>query len=488
VPPIFLFDQLSFYMELRSRSAWGFRFVQGLRRLGPAARWLHAPLTAICVLALWLGSIASASAVTTIDMRFGSQGWALVAFDRHDVARVARTVRSSEGRWLTAVDCRERGTGRLSLCLSRMNADGTEDRTFNGKGTMERALGEVEFGGVDALIAQPDGRYSVGYRCRVDTAQRCLMGFLADGRIDSSFNGGAARAVDYAAGYAAMADGRIVYAWPCAVDTIERFCVRRLLANGANDPSFNAGAAVSVAFDETMGDFPSRVLVQTDGKLVVAGHCERIDDRTFVRDYCVARLNDNGSLDASFGVGGRSVTQVGIGGAAVLSIQQDAQGRLFAAGQCEISTGFFQDCAVRYRTNGALDIRFAQGGRLVAPSGSLNTLIGLDGDGAWTADNASCAALGSACLTRWQAALGALDSPWQPSQPVEIQVPSAPGSATARFAFAIRSLIREREGIYVMVGTCDAPRFGSGPEDRLCLTRVRVSAPSAMNVAMHDSR
>src|SRR5262249_42936154 len=68
---------------------------------------------------------------------------------------------------------------------------------------------------------------------------------------------------------------------------------------GDLDPTFGVGGKVLTDFggDETA----TAVAVQPDGKIVVVGY-------TNYSDFAVARYNVDGSLDSSFGTGGKVVT------------------------------------------------------------------------------------------------------------------------------------------------------------------------------------
>jgi uncharacterized delta-60 repeat protein len=84
-------------------------------------------------------------------------------------------------------------------------------------------------------------------------------------------------------------------------------------------------------FDGTAG----AIAVQPDGKIVVAGSVTESASAPFDSKLYLARFNANGSVDTSFGTGGRSVIQIGpsIDGFNALAIQAD--GKLVAVGRNE---------------------------------------------------------------------------------------------------------------------------------------------------------
>src|SRR5689334_3746821 len=66
------------------------------------------------------------------------------------------------------------------------------------------------------------------------------------------------------------------------------------------DPTFGTGGKVTT-------DMAGSVAVQADGKLVMAGSAPTLDSSIFALE----RYNSNGTLDASFGTGGKVTTDFG---------------------------------------------------------------------------------------------------------------------------------------------------------------------------------
>ena len=92
---------------------------------------------------------------------------------------------------------------------------------------------------------------------------------------------------------------------------------RTLLNAGALDPSFGMGGEVTTNFGSS--DFIARSLLQTDGKIVAVGS-------TLVgssSDFALARYNADGSLDSSFGVGGKVTSPLGFATDAALQANGD---------------------------------------------------------------------------------------------------------------------------------------------------------------------
>ena len=144
------------------------------------------------------------------------------------------------------------------------------------------------------------------------------------------------------------------------------FGLARYLPNGQLDRAFGASGVASTgfAFD---GDSGTAVAVQPDGKIIWVGSQGNpafTPGGTF--EFAVARFNPNGTLDASFGSGGRVGTEFfapPLQGAqefadAVL-VQPD--GKILVAGSARQGQNRFapiQGAIARFNSNGSLDSGF----------------------------------------------------------------------------------------------------------------------------------
>lgn len=112
------------------------------------------------------------------------------------------------------------------------------------------------------------------------------------------------------------------------------FALMRLNADGRPDTTFGAAGTVTTAVSAER-DGALAVALQTDGKIVVAGHTSNINS-----NFAVARYDSNGTLDTSFG-NGRGVLTVDFFrftdiGENVL-VQPD--GKIVVSGQAQNSVG-----------------------------------------------------------------------------------------------------------------------------------------------------
>src|SRR5215471_14225706 len=128
-------------------------------------------------------------------------------------------------------------------------------------------------------------------------------------------------------------------------------------SNGTLDPTFGTGGKVATAF-------AGAIALQPDGKLVVAGGAATSNGGSA---FAVARYNSNGALDGSFGTGGKVTTDVGGRFASARAVAVQGDGKIVLAGA---TVNDFNDFAlVRYNSNGTLDTGFGTGGKVLTDFG-----------------------------------------------------------------------------------------------------------------------
>jgi len=96
---------------------------------------------------------------------------------------------------------------------------------------------------------------------------------------------------------------------------------------GSLDGSFGAGGQGVTPFG-TGGDDATALAIQTDGKIVVAGHASNGSNT----DIAVARYNGNGTLDATFDTDGRLTTAIGSSDDHAFGVALQSDGKIVAAG------------------------------------------------------------------------------------------------------------------------------------------------------------
>ncbi len=176
--------------------------------------------------------------------------------------------------------------------------------------------------------------------------------FDSDGKLLTDIGG----TQDVASDVAIQADGKIVVvgtgggSGPSNTD----FVLARYLSDGSLDTTFNGNGKVDTGFVNANNEVGRALVIQNDGKLVVAGSTDSL--------IAVLRYNANGSLDTSFSDDGINVSFSGI--ATDVALQSD--GKIIAAG---VNGNSF--VVVRYLSDGTLDTSFDSDGRAEVAMGSI---------------------------------------------------------------------------------------------------------------------
>src|SRR4030095_7517656 len=173
--------------------------------------------------------------------------------------------------------------------------------------------------------------------------------FDGDGKVVSNFGSTSesARAV------ALQPDGRIVVAGTSSSrERASDFLVARYNADGALDTSFGTGCKTLRDFS-TPVDVTVAVALQPDGKIVVVGGTRQLGSRTTIPyDLALARFNPDGSVDTTFGTGGRVVDVVAGTDDLAYGVALQSDGKIVAAGARLDLAGFSTDMVLaRYNTD-----------------------------------------------------------------------------------------------------------------------------------------
>ena len=181
----------------------------------------------------------------------------------------------------------------------------------------------------------------------------------ADGDLDASFGKGGKVTTHFSLddrvnAVAVQPDGKIVAAGAVSGAQSSDIALARYNRDGSLDSTFGDNGKTTTD-SSNLYDEAFDVIIQPDGKIVAAG--------THNVGLSVVRYNSDGSLDNSFGSGGRVTTDFFTGFDEARGVIIDDIGRIIAAGFTHLSTKT-SFAAARYKRDGSLDLTFGDGGRV----------------------------------------------------------------------------------------------------------------------------
>ena len=268
--------------------------------------------------------------------------------------------------------------GNRDFALTRYNANGSLDISFDGDGKVTTDFGS-RFDDVAYSVAiQSDGKivvagYSLNSGGNWDFA---LTRYNANGSLDISFDGDGKVTTDFgsidtAYSVAIQSDGKIVVAgYSGNTPANSDFALTRYNSNGSLDTTFDGDGKVTTAIGIS-SDYAFSVAIQSDGKIVVAGYSLNSGGNW---DFALTRYNANGSLDISFDGDGKVTTDFGGALDRAVSVAIQSDGKIVAAGYSD--NGSNRDFALtRYNSNGSLDTTFDGDGKVTTDFGSIDTAL-----------------------------------------------------------------------------------------------------------------
>jgi uncharacterized delta-60 repeat protein len=294
-------------------------------------------------------ALARYDADGSVDTSFGSSGLVTTSFAVGDAWGNALAIQAN-GQIVAG------GSAGGRFALARYTTDGSLDSSFGSGGRLTTWFAG---GGawVNAVAIQPDGKIVAAggdgrkfALARYDTNGALDNRFGADGRVRTDFG---PQAKDYVIGATLQADGKIVAAGKSGY---EWFALAKYRTDGSLDPSFGNQGRIRTRFGPGVRASADDVAVQADRKIVVAGWA----GNSYV-SFALARYLPSGSLDHSFGGDGRVMTNFGPDAEAAEGVAIQSDGRIVAVGEANYYRTF---ALARYLKDGSLDASFGNGGKV----------------------------------------------------------------------------------------------------------------------------
>jgi len=316
--------------------------------------------------------LASITRTGQLNPAFGPDGFVLYDFSTSTDAWLA-LVHMSDGRYVgCGVYFNTQGTAN-DFIVARFLGDGSLDGTFNGTGYAVTPFllsgpGGDLFDQCNAVAVDSDGSIvAAGVTDADGPPHVALARYTADGALDGGFGSGGLLDINAGASTNASSeahalliqpDGKLLVAGYASGTSNSDFLVMRLHADGTFDTTFGTNGIVRTPIG-TGEDIGNAMVLQPDGRIVVAGTAVITDNR---HDFAIARYTNTGALDPTFGSGGFTTTPVGPGDDVAYALTQMPWGRFVAAGSERISTsaGGTDLALVSYNADGTLDRFFGE--------------------------------------------------------------------------------------------------------------------------------
>jgi len=192
------------------------------------------------------------------------------------------------------------------------------------------------------------------------------VAFAQAGNLDNTFgNGGIVTTAvgsgnDWANSMAIQADGKIVVAGFTYNNTDNDFALVRYNTDGTLDNSFGTGGKVITGIGSGP-DYAFSVAIQTDGKIVAAGYTGNYPDL----DYALVRYNYDGTVDNSFGVDGKVTIDFNWSEDVAFSMALQPDGKIVAAGYSFDFVTKEDFALIRCNADGSLDNSFGEDGKVI---------------------------------------------------------------------------------------------------------------------------
>jgi len=313
----------------------------------------------------------------SLDSGFGSGGTVTTLITGDDFARAIAL--QSDGKIVVAGDI-SADFGQPSFVLLRYNSDGSLDTGFGTGGQVTTRVGRVNYS-ARAVCIQPDGKilaagFSTGATLTAGSigSDFALVRYSPDGGLDSSFGTAGIVTTSFPGSMfegadldsidtiAIQPDGKVLAAGEVVngpAQSIDSVLIR-YGQDGSIDTAFGDGGKV-VSRTGTL-NYPKGIVVQSDLKIVVGGQSWTGSPR--IPQFLIARYNPDGSVDASFGADGNTITGLGLAGDQIgdkaFALAPQSDGKIVEVGSAGLPVSTF--AVARFNRDGHLDPAFGTRG------------------------------------------------------------------------------------------------------------------------------
>lgn len=320
-------------------------------------------ISSTILLFLGFSTLVTSQQDGTLDLTFGTGGKSTTNFGLNDALAHALAIQA-DGKLVVAGETYTNSTVVEDFALARYNANGTLDATFGANGQVVTDM-QQNSDAANAVVIQPDGKIVVaGYAHNGSNYDFAIARYLTNGALDNTFgtNGKVLKnfgSTDFGLAMALLPSGKILVAGRAYNGINSDFALVQLNSDGTFDNSFGtSGAVKGNLFNEQ--ESANAIAIQPDGKIVAVG--DRYANNVSI--FAAARFNSDGSLDNTFGNGGKVSTAIGTESDVAYAVVIQPDGKIVAVGQSNLLPGS-RFALVRYLPNGNLDNSFSGDGMLL---------------------------------------------------------------------------------------------------------------------------
>jgi uncharacterized delta-60 repeat protein len=314
-----------------------------------------------------LVSVADAGA-GSLTASFGTGGLVFTDFGTAG-ADFAHGVGFKSGRIYAVGSTSGGGAPNSEFAVARYKADGSLDAAFGTGGKVTTSFGATQ-DAIASKVTFSNGKIIVsGFSTALGgMGDFALARYNLNGSLDMTFGSGGTVTTDFSggsddvAGNVLVRNGKLLVAGYTNAGGSQDFAVARYNLTGTLDTSFNVTGKVMTDFSGNSADNGSQLCIW-GGKIVVVGD----SDANGTQDFAVARYNWSGSLDTSFNVTGKVTTDFNSG-------QDHAHACIIKAGKLiAVGWGNYRFELARYNWDGSLDATFGSGGKVTTTFGVLDS-------------------------------------------------------------------------------------------------------------------
>lgn len=306
---------------------------------------------------LLLFSIHSLAQPGTLDQSFGNGGKVVTDFFGGN-DRSFSTILQPDGKILVAGYAYNGSNNDFAIV--RYKTDGVIDSSFGVNGKVLNDFGNSN-DVIGSIVLQPDGKILAGGQVDFNFA---VARYKIDGSLDSSFGlNGRTIITGYSIARVITClqeDGKIILVSFGFGAVGESFILLRFTANGLLDNTFDHDGIVSTQFTDNSNAAYAAV-IQKDGKILVAGVTGK-----YGSILAIARYNENGSLDSTFGANGKVTSEEVVLPPYGVAIALTKDEKIVISGimfdQLQLINKFY---LIKFKTNGNVDSSFGNNGNVI---------------------------------------------------------------------------------------------------------------------------